>query len=287
MKISNIKTQKLASVIGWPIQHSLSPVLHGYWLEKYGIDGAYIKLAVSPENLESALRILPKLGFAGTNITTPHKEKALSIVDHIEPFAKRVGAINTIFINEDGSLTGTNTDGFGFIENLRTSFRGWNISKLPVVVLGAGGASRAIVASLVDEGVSEVRLVNRTTSKAKELSDAIGGPISVHNWNQANDCLCGASLMVNTTTLGMHGTLPVNLDLSVLADNAVVTDIVYSPLTTPVLRQAKALQLRTVDGLGMLLHQAVLGFENWFGRKPFVTKELRNYILSKITEQER
>lgn len=280
--MTEIKIQKLAGVIGWPVCHSMSSHLHSFWLEKYGIDGAYIKLAVSPENLESALRSLPKLGFSGTNITTPHKENALHIVDYLDPVAKRIGAINTIFVNKDSSLYGTNTDGLGFIENLRSEAPEWEASKLPVVVLGAGGASKSVVVSLIDAGVPEVRLVNRTLSRAKALSSSINGPITLFDWDQASDCLRGASMVVNTTVLGMSGQPPMKIDLSFLSANALVADIVYTPLITPLLEQAKNRGLKTVDGLGMLLYQAVLGFEGWFGHKPDVTESLRDHILVKL-----
>ena len=280
--MTKIKIQKLAGVIGWPVCHSMSSHLHGFWLEKYKIEGAYIKLAVSPENLEVALKSLPKLGFAGTNITTPHKENALSIVDYLDPVAKRIGAVNTIFINKDSSLYGTNTDGFGFIENLRSKAPEWEASKFPVVVLGAGGASKSVVASLIDAGVPEVRLVNRTLSRAKALSSSMDGPITLFGWEQASDFLRGASLVVNTTVLGMTGQPPLNIDLSFLSTNTLVADTVYTPLTTPLLKQAKDRGLKTVDGLGMLLYQAVLGFEGWYGHKPDVTKSLRDHILVKL-----
>ena len=281
--MTQIKIQKLAGVIGWPVSHSMSPHLHSFWLEKYSIEGAYIKLAVSPENLETALRSLPKLGFAGTNITTPHKENALRIVDYLDPVAKRIGAVNTIFVNKDSSLYGTNTDGFGFIENLKSKAPEWEASKFPVVVLGAGGASKSIVASLIDAGVPEVRLVNRTLSNAKALSSSMDGRISLFDWEQASDFLGGSSLVVNTTVLGMTGQPPLNIDLSFLSANSLVADIVYTPLTTPLLKQAKDRGLKTVDGLGMLLYQAVLGFEGWFGHKPAVTASLRDHILAKLT----
>lgn len=283
--MAEIKIQKLAGVMGWPIHHSLSPELHGFWLSKYGIDGAYVPLAVSPDNIEAALRSLPKLGFAGTNVTVPHKEEALRIVDHLDPIAERIGAINTIFVNEDGSLSGTNTDAIGFMENLKNGAPEWEPSKSSVVVLGAGGAARAVVAALVDAGVPEVRLVNRTLSRAQEVSLSVGGPISVYGWGQANDCLFGASLVVNTTTLGMEGQPPMQIDLAGLPSDAVVTDIVYTPLMTPFLSQAQSLELKCVDGLGMLLHQAALGFEGWFGQKPEITDELRDHVLAKIAER--
>ena len=284
--MSKIQIQKLAGVMGWPVHHSLSPDLHGFWLKKYEIKGSYITLAVSPENIKDALRSLPKLGFAGINVTVPHKETVAKFVDYLDPVAKMIGAVNTIFVNDDSSLTGTNTDGFGFIENLRSTVPEWEASRSPVVVLGAGGASRAIVASLIDAGVPEVRLVNRTISKARDVSVFLGGPISVYSWDQASLCMQDASMIVNTTTLGMSGQPPLEIDLSALSDGAVVNDIIYTPLITPILKQARDRGLKVVDGLGMLLYQAALGFENWFGQKPVVTEDLRSHLLTKLAEKE-
>ena len=272
--------------MGWPVDHSLSPRIHGFWLNEYRINGAYINLAVSPRNLESALRALPKMGFAGSNLTVPHKEQALSFIDVVDPIAKRIGAVNTITVNDDGSLTGTNTDSYGFIENLRFSVPDWHPRKSPVVVLGAGGASRAVVASLVDAGVPEIRIVNRTISRAEEVAVSIGGPISVYGWNCASDCLSGAGMLVNTTTLGMSGQPSMSIDLRSMRSDAIVTDIVYTPLVTPVLKLAKDHGLKTVSGLGMLLYQAILGFEIWFDQKPVVTEKLRDYMIRNIHERE-
>ncbi len=280
--MAEIKRQKLAGVMGWPISHSQSPRLHGFWLAQYGIQGAYVPLAVSPENLEQALRALPLLGFAGTNVTVPHKEEALAAVDVVDPIAERIGAVNTIFVNDNGSLTGTNTDAFGFMENLKSGAPEWNASAGPCVVLGAGGAARAVVAALVDAGVPEVRLVNRTRSRAETVAEAIGGPISVHGWAEASDLLDGSTLVVNTTTLGMQGQPPMTLDLDALPTDGIVTDIVYTPLITPLLDKAQSRSFKTVDGLGMLLHQAVPGFAGWFGQQPEVTDELRAFILSQM-----
>ena len=283
--MAEIKIQKLVGVMGWPIHHSLSPQLHGFWLSKYGINGAYVPLAVSLKNIEAALRSLPKLGFAGTNLTAPLKEEAMRIVDHLDPVAERIGAINTVFVNEDGYLSGTNTDSIGFMENLKNGAPEWEPSKSSVVVLGAGGAARAVVAALVDVGVPEIRLINRTLSRAHEVSLSVGGPVSVYGWSEANECLSGAGLVVNTTTLGMQGQPPMQINLGGLPSDTVVTDIVYTPLMTPFLNQANTLGLKCVDGLGMLLHQAALGFEGWFGQKPEVTDELRTYVLTKIAER--
>lgn len=269
---------KLAGVMGWPVAHSLSPRLHGYWLERHRIDGAYVPLAVPPEKVAMALRALPALGFAGANVTVPHKEAALGAADRIEPLAKRIGAVNTIVIDADGALEGRNTDAFGFVANLNDGAPGWRKAATPAVVLGAGGAARAVVAALVDLGIS-VRLVNRTAERAQILAEAIGGDIDIVSWSRRADALDGAGLLVNTTTLGMTGKPALDLALDPLPKTATVNDIVYAPLQTELLQAAAARGNRTVDGLGMLLHQARPGFAAWFGVEPEVTAELRAFVL--------
>jgi len=271
---------KLAGVMGWPVAHSLSPRLHGYWLERYGIDGAYVPLSVRPEDLADAVRALPKLGFAGVNVTLPHKEAVAALVDALDSAARRIGAVNTIVVGAGGRLEGRNTDAFGFIENLRHGAPGWNALAAPAVVLGSGGAARAVCAALVDAGVPELRLVNRTRERAERLAQAIGGPFKVTPWSERTRALDGAGLLVNTTTLGMEGAGALDIDLARLPRTAVVTDIVYVPLETPLLRAAAALGHVVVDGLGMLLHQARPGFAVWFGPMPEVTDELRAFVLA-------
>ncbi|MFM9844124.1 MAG: shikimate dehydrogenase [Dongiaceae bacterium] len=273
---------KLAGVIGWPVSHSRSPRLHGFWLNSYGIDGAYLPLAVRPEQLRDAIRALPLLGFAGANVTLPHKEAALSAVDRATPQARRIGAVNTIIAAADGTLDGSNSDGFGFLENLRQSAPRWQPGQGPAVLLGAGGAARAVAAALVDAGVPELRLVNRTAARAERLAHDIGGPIKLHAWEQYGAALKDAALLVNSTTLGMKGRPPLDIDLQPLPPTAVVYDIVYVPLETPLLAAARARGLVTVDGLGMLLHQARPGFAAWFGVEPVVTPELRSFILADL-----
>jgi shikimate dehydrogenase len=270
---------KVAGVMGWPVGHSRSPRLHGFWLEKLGIDGAYVPLAVMPEDFEQVLRALPRMGFAGANVTVPHKEQALHMVDELEPLARRIGAVNTLVVREDGSILGRNTDAFGFLENLRQNAPGWRPQSAPAVVLGAGGAARAVAAALIDAGVPEVRLVNRSQERAERLAMDVGGPFRVTAWEHVGHALHGSALLVNTTTLGMTGQPPLEIDLSPLPDWAVVNDIVYAPLMTELLAAAKARGNRIVDGIGMLLHQAVPGFEAWFGVKPEVTPELREFVL--------
>ncbi|PWC52605.1 shikimate dehydrogenase [Azospirillum sp. TSO22-1] len=270
---------KLAGVMGWPVGHSRSPRLHGFWLERYGIDGAYVPLAVPPERAAEAIRALPALGFRGCNVTVPHKEAAAAAVDHLDETAKRAGAVNTIVVRADGSLEGRNTDGFGFLENLKAGAPGWMAGAGPAVVLGAGGAARAVVASLIDDGAPEVWLLNRTRARAEALAADIGDGVRVFDWVSRETLLADAALLVNTTTQGMHGQPPLDLSLKALAPAAVVTDIVYTPLITPLLAAAQARGNRVVDGLGMLLHQARPGFAAWFGVEPEVTEELRRFVL--------
>ena len=271
---------RLAGVIGWPVGHSLSPRLHGYWLSTLGIDGAYVPLAVRPDDLADVLRTLPKLGFRGANLTVPHKEAALGAVDEIDATATRLGAANTIVIDDDGRLHASNTDGFGFIENLKQSATGHDLATAPAVVVGAGGAARAIVAALQDAGCPSVRLVNRTRERADMLAADLGGAIDVVNWDDRTSCLCDAGLLVNTTSLGMSGQPSLDLALDCLDAGALVTDIVYAPLETNLLAAARARGNPVVDGLGMLLHQARPGFEAWFSVRPTVTEELRRHVLA-------
>jgi shikimate dehydrogenase len=270
-----------AGVMGWPVAHSRSPALHGHWLEKYAVDGAYVPMAVKPENLAAALRALPILGFAGCNLTIPHKEAALAIVDRVDPVARRIGAINTIVVAPDGSLEGRNTDGFGFLASLRAGAPGWTPSG-PVTVLGAGGAARSILVALLDAGVPEIRLVNRTLPRATALASELGAGITTLPWESRHDALADATLLVNTTSQGMVGEAPLDLSLDRLATDAVVSDIVYVPLETPLLAAARQRGNRTVDGLGMLLHQARAGFAAWFGIEPEVTPALREAVLATL-----
>lgn len=270
---------KLAGVMGWPVSHSRSPRLHNYWLRQYGIDGAYVPLAVPPDKAEQAIRALPALGFRGANVTLPHKEVAFASMDRLDAAARRIGAVNTIIVGADGTLEGRNTDAFGFLENLRQGAPGWRAHSGPAVVLGAGGASRAVIVALLDAGVPQVRLLNRTAARAEQIAREIGGAIEVLGWDSRAAALRDAGLLVNTTTQGMAGQPPLDLALDALPRNAVVTDIVYSPLVTPLLIGAQARGNATVDGIGMLLHQARPGFEAWFGTAPEVTAELRRFVL--------
>lgn len=271
----------LAGVIGWPVHHSRSPRLHGYWLKKYGINGAYLPLAVRPQDIEDALRALPKLGFRGVNVTVPHKEAAFHTVDEADDFAARVKAVNTVVVRPDGTLLGRNTDGFGFIENLKDRQPLWRATSGPAVVIGAGGAARGIVAALLDEGAPQVRLVNRTKARAEQLAAALDDDrVMVMPWATRSDLLADAALLVNSTILGMAGGAPLDLDLQGLNKKSIVYDIVYTPLQTPLLACAIARGNPVVDGLGMLLHQARPGFEAWFGVMPEVTEDLRQFVLA-------
>ena len=271
---------RLAGIMGWPVAHSLSPRLHGHWLRRYGIDGAYVPLPVLPERLEQALRALPALGFAGTNLTIPHKGPAASLVDHLSPAAERIGAVNTVVVEPHGTLSGDNTDGFGFIASLSESGVGWRAEAGPAVLLGAGGAARAVAVALLDAGAPEVRLLNRTPDRARALAGALGGPIHAVEWADRAAALDGAALLVNTTSLGMQGQPPLVLALDALPRTALVTDVVYTPLITALLAVARARGNPVVDGLGMLLHQARPGFRAWFGVDPVVDDDLRAAVLA-------
>lgn len=270
---------KLAGVMGWPVGHSRSPRLHGYWLEKHGIDGAYVPLAVRPDDLGAALRALPKLGFRGCNLTVPHKEAALTIVDRVDAAARRIGAVNTVVVEADGSLSGSNTDAPGFIANLRQGAPGLALAGKSAVVLGAGGAARAVVVGLIDAGVTYIRLANRSADRTRILVNAFAPAVVGIAWDKRAQALEGADLLVNTTSLGMEGEPPLELALDALPETATVTDIVYAPLETALLAAARARGNGVVDGLGMLLHQAVPGFAAWFGTTPDVTAELRAHVL--------
>ena len=272
---------RLAGVFGYPITHSRSPRLHGFWLQRYGIDGAYIPLGVAPERFGAAVRSLVDLGFRGANVTIPHKLAAFEICDAVAPFARRAGAVNTL-IFRDGRIEGSNTDGFGFLESIREAAPGWRADAGPAVLLGAGGAARAIAAALLDAGVPRVTLVNRTATKAEALARNLGGPINVADQPPLKD----AALFVNTTSLGMQGQPGLEVDLAPLPQNAVVADIVYVPLETRLLAAARARGLVVVDGLGMLLHQARPGFEAWFGVAPQVDQALRDVVAADIPKRD-
>lgn len=269
----------LAGVIGSPIAHSKSPRLHNYWLKKYGLKGQYLPLDVAQVDLEQAIRAMPKLGFVGANVTIPHKEKVLSIADIVTDRAALIGAANTLIFRADGKIHADNTDGYGFVENLRSGAPNWDPKSGPAAVFGAGGASRAVLASLIDIGVPEIRLANRTRARAEALRAEFGTKVEVVDWVQAGNMLEGAKLVVNTTSLGMDGKPAFRVPLDALEETTVVTDLVYAPLETELLKTAKKRGCTTVDGLGMLIHQAVPGFERWFGVRPETDDETRRVVL--------
>lgn len=298
-----------AAVIGWPVTHSRSPLIHNYWLEKHGVNARYVAEPVEPVKLESYLRTLHARGLKGCNITVPHKEAALAYVDTLDPLAQRVGAINTVVVHENGLLEGRNTDVYGFAENLNSLKAGgkrWNKRK-PALVIGAGGAARAIIVALLDVGVPEIRIANRTSDRARTLvkemvergsgvntkpqpvlrnifsflgskNTALSERLKIIGWPDREDALHDIGLLVNTTTQGMEGQDKLDVSLRHLAPGAVVTDLVYTPLLTPLLLEAQWRNYAFVDGLGMLLHQAAPAFEAWFGVRPHVTPELRRIV---------
>lgn len=269
----------LAGVMGWPVAHSRSPVIHNHWIAEHGLKGAYVLLPVLPERLEAAVRGLPALGFAGCNVTVPHKVNAMRLVDEVHPVARRIGAINTIVVLPDGRLRGMNNDGAGYVQSLRDRDPAWRADRGPVLVLGAGGAARAVLASLLDEGAPELRLANRTRERAQALADALGDArVKVVDWSERNAAMAGASLLINTTTQGMHGQPPLEVRLDALPKDAWVSDVIYIPQETPLLAAARARGHVTVNGLGMLLNQARPAFHAWFGVLPQITPELRRAV---------
>jgi shikimate dehydrogenase len=270
----------LAGVIGAPIAHSRSPLLHGYWLRRYGIKGHYVPLHIEQGDLREALHMLPRLGFVGVNITIPHKESIIGMADIVTDRAALIGAANTLIFRKDGKIHADNTDGAGFIANLRQNCPDWQPMAGPAVVFGAGGAARAVIAALIEVGCPSIRLANRTRARAEALRHDFGSKIVVVDWGQAGDALADAMTVINTTALGMQGKPEFNVPLNGLNPQALVNDLVYTPLNTMFLQIATQRGCRVVDGLGMLLHQAAPGFERWFGRRPDVDDETRNVVLA-------
>jgi len=268
----------LAGVMGWPVMHSRSPMLHGYWFKRHNLAGTYVPLAIRPEGLVAALRALHPLGFAGCNLTIPHKERAMAIVDEVDTLAKSIGAISCVVVRADGSLSGTNNDCYGFIQNVRQEQPGWRPDVGPIVVIGAGGGSRAVCYGLAQEGAREIRLVNRTLARAKGIAEEFGGPIKALPWEQRHDALEGAAMVVNTTSCGMVGQGALDLELDKLPKTALAADIIYIPLETPFLAAARKRGNPTVNGLGMLLNQGRPAWKAWFGIEPEVTAELRAMV---------
>jgi shikimate dehydrogenase len=272
----------LAGVMGWPVMHSRSPMLHNYWFKQHGLAGTYVPLAIRPEQLPAALRGLHPLGFAGVNVTIPHKQEAMKIVNEVDALARSIGAISCVIVKADGSLMGTNNDCYGFIHAVRQEHLGWRADAGPIVVIGAGGGSRAVCYGLAQEGAREIRLLNRTFARAKGLSDEFGGPIQALPWEQRHEVLEGAAMVVNTTSCGMVGQPALDIKLDKLPKSALAADIIYIPLETPFLAAARKRGNRTMNGLGMLLNQGRPAWKAWFGIEPEVTAELREMIEKTI-----
>jgi shikimate dehydrogenase len=274
--MSNITGKaRVAGVIGWPVTHSLSPALHNYWLAAHNIDGVYIPLSVNPAHLTEIMPSLPLMGFRGVNLTLPHKELVLPLLDSADAEATAIGAVNTVIVTAEGKLHGTNTDAYGFIENIRPALA----KKNKAVVLGAGGAAKAVIYALRQEGFAHIIVTNRTRHKAEVLAASFSG-VSMEGWENRASALTGADLLVNATSLGMTGKAPLDISLDTLPETALVTDLVYAPLLTPLLVAAQSRGNPVVDGLGMLIHQAVPAFEAWFGSKPEVTPGLRAHLMA-------
>jgi shikimate dehydrogenase len=280
---------RLAAVLGFPIGHSLSPILHGAWFARHGIAGTYLPLAVAPDDLALAFRALPRLGFLGWNVTLPHKEQAAGLVDELDASAARAGVVNTVLVHADRVVRGYSTDGFGFLANLRAQAPGWSAGAGPAVLLGSGGAARAVAVALLEAGAGELRLVNRSPARAERLAADLArlfarARLHVEAWEARAAALDGAALCVNCTSLGMVGQPPLELPLDDLPPSAVVADLVYRPLHTPLLAAARQRGHRVVDGLGMLVWQAVPGFRHWGGVTPEVDDALRAVLLRALGE---
>lgn len=269
----------LSGVIGWPVAHSRSPLIFGHWFARYALAGSYVRLPVRPHDLAQVLHAMPKAGFVGVNVTIPHKIAALGLADQASEAAQTIGAANTLTFTPEGRIHADNTDAFGFLENLRDGAPAWDPASGPALVLGAGGAARAVVHALVGAGVPAIRLANRSRDRAEGLKAHFGRRVEVVDWAARTDAVAGAALIVNTTSLGMEGQPPLALSLAGAAPGTVVCDIVYAPLETALLAEARTCGLIAVDGLGMLLHQARPGFRAWFGIDPAVDAELRRVVL--------
>jgi len=277
----------LAGVMGWPVKHSRSPLLHNYWFQQHHLAGTYVPLAIPPTGLKAALRALHPLGFAGCNLTLPHKQQAMKWVDEVDTVSKSIGAISCVVVRPDGSLAGTNNDCYGFIQSIREEQPGWRADAGPSVVIGSGGGARAVCYGLAQEGASEIRLVNRTFDRAKKIAEDFAGPIKALPWEQRHEALDGAAMVVNTTSQGMTGQSALDVKLDKLPARALAVDIIYIPLETPFLRAARKRGNLTVNGLGMLLHQGRPAWRAWFGIEPAVTAELRATMEKSITSASR
>ena len=273
----------MAGVMGWPVMHSRSPMMHNYWMEQQGLAGTYVPLAIEPGKIGPALRAMHPLGFAGCNLTIPHKQDAMEIVDEVDEVAKKIGAISCVVVRDDGSLFGTNNDWLGFLGNLKEFRPDWRADAGPVTVIGAGGGSRAVSYALLDQGVTEIRLVNRTRERAEKLAEEFGGPIEVHSWEERHDALDGVAMAVNVTSQGMQGETALDIQLDALPVDAIAADIIYIPLETPFLAAARARGNPTLNGVGMLLHQGPPAWKRWFGVEPQVTPDLRAEMEKSIS----
>ncbi len=274
----------LAGVMGWPVMHSRSPLLHNYWFRQHNLAGTYVPLGIRPEALAAALRALHPLGFAGCNLTLPHKQEAMKIVDEVDTVAKSIGAISCVVVRPDGSLAGTNNDCYGFVRSIRQEQPTWRADSGPSVVIGAGGGARAVCYGLMQAGATEIRLVNRAFARARKIAEEFGGPLKVMPWEQRHEALDDAAMVVNTTSQGMVGQSPLDIRLDKLPTQALAVDIIYTPLETPFLAAARKRGNPTVNGLGMLLHQGPPAWQAWFGIEPAVTSELRAMMEKTIRE---
>ena len=272
----------MAGVMGWPVMHSRSPLMHNYWMEQQGLAGTYVFLEIKPGELAPALRALHPLRFSGCNLTIPHKLDAMTIVDEVDDVAKKIGAISCVVVQQDGCLFGTNNDWLGFIGNLKQQAPGWRAKEGPVAVIGSGGGGRAVCYALIEQGVPEIRLVNRTRERAEILAADLGGPINVFPWEERHDALDSVTMAVNVTSQGMVGETPLDLRLDKLPQSALAYDIIYTPLESPFLSAARARSNRTINGLGMLLHQGPPAWKRWFDVEPTVTNELRSLMERSI-----
>lgn len=270
----------IAGLLGWPVAHSRSPVIHNHWLAQHGIEGRYVLFPVPPEKLEAAVRGIAALGLRGCNVTTPHKQAIFPLLDRVDELAQRIGAVNTVVVQADGSLAGFNNDGNGFIQSLRDADPAWRPDSGPILVLGAGGAGRAVVASLAAQGAEEIRLANRTIDKSQEIADAVGPAVKVVRWEERNEAMEGIAMLANATSLGMTGKAPLEVSLDRLPKKAVVGDLIYIPPETELLAAARARGNITVNGLGLLLNQARPAFNAWFGVMPEITPALRQAIAA-------
>ena len=275
----NTSTIPVAAVIGHPVNHSRSPRMHNFWLAHFGLEGYSIPLDIDPKKFERSIRNLPELGLVGANITIPYKEKVLKIADKISDRAALVGAANTLTFLPNGGIYADNTDGYGFLQNIKSKYKDWSAREGISVVFGAGGASRAILAALIEDGASDIILANRTRSRADQLRSDFGAKIKVVEWMKIQNHLSEASTIINTTSLGMVGKTDLPIPLNALKKNTLVTDIVYTPIETHLLATAAKIGCRTVDGLGMLIHQAIPGFERWFGIRPGDSQGLRELLI--------